>query len=146
VERLQARAASDAGNLRIECVAPCEPDALVAAASRHDIGLSLDLPIVESRDRCLTNKLFTYLAAGLAVIASATRGQRTLAASLADSAAWWTPPDPQSLAAILVRWDRDRDALASARRASWQAASSRWHWGHPAEGPRLVALLEAALS
>jgi hypothetical protein len=145
VDALSAQAAHAAPHLAIDFKPPCAPGALAAEAAQHDIGLSLDLPIVENRDRCLTNKLFTYLIAGLAVIATTTRGQQALAGGLGDSTAWWTPPDRRSLAEILRRWQSDRDALVAARRAAWLAASSRWHWGHQAEGPRLVSLLEAAL-
>jgi glycosyltransferase involved in cell wall biosynthesis len=145
VDGLKRRAAAAAPALAIDVTAPVSPDSLIQAAAAHDIGLSLELPLVENRDRNLPNKLFTYLAAGLAVIATATRGQRWIADSLGDAVAWWTPGDPRPMADWLSRWDGHRAALAAARQASWRAAASRWHWGHPSEGPRLVSLIESAM-
>src|SRR5205807_343664 len=54
------------------------PDDMIRLSSEFDIGLALEQPISENRDICVTNKICTYLLAGNAVIASATRGQRLL--------------------------------------------------------------------
>jgi hypothetical protein len=145
VAELRHRAAAAAPGVTLVVAAPAAPDAMIHAATAHDIGLSLEMPIVENRDRNLPNKLFTYLAAGLAVIATSTRGQRWIAESLAGAVAWWTPGDVRALADQLRRWDGCREGLAAAKRASWHAASTRWHWGHPLESARLVSLIEASL-
>src|SRR2546422_9615422 len=50
------------------------PDSLVRLAAEYDVGLALEVPISENRIICMndlcTNKVFTYLMAGLAVAAS----------------------------------------------------------------------------
>lgn len=48
------------------------PDELPSFAANYDVGLALELPVPENRNICLTNKIFTYLLAGNAVILSGT--------------------------------------------------------------------------
>jgi len=51
-------------------------DQLPACIAEHDIGLALEQANPPSRNLTITNKLFQYLQAGLAVIATDTAGQR----------------------------------------------------------------------
>lgn len=53
----------------------CPPDELVARCKLHDIGIAFEIPHCENRDLCVSNKLFTYVLAGLPCIATNTRGQ-----------------------------------------------------------------------
>ena len=48
---------------------------LPSFSSNFDIGLAVELPNPYNRDICLTNKIFTYLLAGNAIIFSATNAQ-----------------------------------------------------------------------
>jgi glycosyltransferase involved in cell wall biosynthesis len=52
------------------------PDELPAFASKFDVGLALELLLPENRNLCLTNKIFTYLLAGNAIILSETEMQK----------------------------------------------------------------------
>jgi len=52
------------------------PNDLPAFASKFDVGLALELPVPENRNICLTNKIFTYLMAGNAIIFSGTAMQK----------------------------------------------------------------------
>ena len=45
-------------------------------ASKYDVGLALELNIPTNRDICLTNKIFTYLNSGIAIIFSETTMQQ----------------------------------------------------------------------
>lgn len=55
---------------------PIPPDDIISFASQFDIGLASELSEPVNRDMCLTNKLFTYIQSGLAVLASNTSAQR----------------------------------------------------------------------
>ena len=55
---------------RVRVISPCPPDEIVVAASRYDVGIVALRGVDENERRASTSKLFTYLAAGLAVIAS----------------------------------------------------------------------------
>ena len=52
------------------------PEALLACASVHDVGLCLEVPLSANKDACISNKIFVYMLAGLAIVASRTRGNR----------------------------------------------------------------------
>ncbi|MBC7687741.1 MAG: hypothetical protein H7211_06135 [Aquabacterium sp.] len=51
------------------------PEALPTFAAQFDVGISLELTIPLNRNICLTNKIFTYLLAGNAIILSETAMQ-----------------------------------------------------------------------
>jgi hypothetical protein len=146
VEGLRARAATRAPRIGIEILPPVDPDAVVDTCRRYDIGISTEDPAVENRRRCLSNKFCVYLLAGLAVAATDTPGQRTVSSSVGPGAAWYSRGDVRPLAEALRHWDRDRSALAAARRASWHAAEERWHWEHPEERGTLLQLAAHAVA
>jgi glycosyltransferase involved in cell wall biosynthesis len=70
------------------------PDELIPRTGEHDVGLALEQPSV-SRNRtiCLTNKLFTYLLAGLPFVATDTPGQRPVVEELSEVARLYAPGD-----------------------------------------------------
>jgi glycosyltransferase involved in cell wall biosynthesis len=138
-ELLRARADSSA--LRIEILDPTPPDAVLAWCREYHVGISAEPPIVENRRLCLSNKICGYLLAGLAVVASDTPGQRPVAGEAGEGVAWYPPGETASAAAALRRWSEDRAALARARRASWEAARTRWHWEHREERGRVLELV-----
>ena len=49
---------------------------LLSRIAEHDIGLALEIPYCRNKELTVSNKLFQYLQAGLAVIATDTAGQR----------------------------------------------------------------------
>jgi len=55
---------------------------MVRLAQPYDAGLACDEPVGLSRQFCLANKVFTYLAAGVPVIMSRTPAQARLEAHL----------------------------------------------------------------
>ena len=69
-----------AGNMtdNIHFAGIIQPEELPLFSSTFDVGLAIELPIPFNRDICLTNKVFTYLLAGNAVILSNTSMQSDL--------------------------------------------------------------------
>src|SRR5262249_51750919 len=80
------------------------PDMMVDLCEGFDVGLSLEQGHVLNRALCLTNKIFTYILGGLAVVLSDTPGQRSIASDLAEGASLYSPGDVQALAQALGRW------------------------------------------
>ena len=146
VSSLRARAAASAPNIAIEVLPPVHPDAVVDSCRGYDIGISTEDPIVENRERCLSNKFCVYLLTGLAVAATDTPGQRTLASDIGCGAAWYETGNVRPLAHVLQTWHMDRAALLEARHASWNAARQRWHWEHQDESGALLGLVGMALA
>jgi glycosyltransferase involved in cell wall biosynthesis len=123
---------------------PAAPGEMVQLAHGYDIGLSVEDADVLSRRLCLTNKIFTYLAAGVPVLMTATPAQTRLANDLGGAAAVYDNGDVDALAQILTRWNADAAHRCAAAHAARAAAERRWHWEHPADrGALLNAFREA---
>lgn len=136
---LRAEALRIGAGARLHLLDPVSPDALVARAAQHDIGLALEQPHTRNRQLCVTNKLFTYLLAGLAVAATDTEGQRAVMAK-APSVGFLCPPgDVDALAHGIRRLSNDPVQLMRARAAAAEAAATRFNWER--EQDTLVAYL-----
>jgi glycosyltransferase involved in cell wall biosynthesis len=107
---------------------PVDPDQLVGISAGYDIGLDLQNPTDENRSICLTNKLFTYILAGNAVIAAATKGLTPLVRSLGPAGFLYQPGDIETLAAGLRKWHDDRALLQAARDHAWHLGTTRYNW------------------
>lgn len=111
---------------------------LLSRIAEHDIGYAGELKVPLSRNLTITNKLFQYLQAGLAVVASDTTGQKE-AASEARGAVWvFRGGEKTSLAENLEGLLRDRGALQNMRQSAWQAGA-RLTWEN--ESQRMQAAL-----
>ncbi len=113
---------------RVELLPMESPFRMVEFARHYDIGLSLEADISESRRRCLTNKIFTYLLAGRPVLMSDTPAQTALAGELGPAAALVSLSDPGTISDQLDRWALSCEGLKAAREAAWQLARTRYNW------------------
>lgn len=123
--------------------APVHPDELLSRATEHDVGLALEQPVSDNRMQTVTNKLFFFLLAGLAVAATNTPGQLRVMAQAPGVGFTYAPGDHASLAAGLRRNLDEPAALAAAKTAALDAARTRWCWERERE--RLVAAVERGL-
>jgi glycosyltransferase involved in cell wall biosynthesis len=108
--------------------APAAPDEMARLAAPYDIGLAVEPGTTLNNRLAVSNKLFTYLLAGNAVIATATPGQAALSSALGTAVAWCEPRSVVSLTDALARWDDDRLALTAARTEAWRLGSVRFNW------------------
>jgi glycosyltransferase involved in cell wall biosynthesis len=107
---------------------PAPPDDMTRLASGFEIGLALE-PGRDTNNRiAVSNKLFTYLLAGNAVIATATRGQRPIIEAIGGAGFCYEPGDVETLAHRLHRWCVDRTSLEAARQHAWDWGSKRYNW------------------
>ncbi|MBS0546302.1 MAG: glycosyltransferase [Proteobacteria bacterium] len=111
------------GRVKLLPLAP--PDEMVRLAADYDLGLSLETDVTVSRSLCLTNKIFTYLLAGVPVMLSDTPGQRALAPDLGAAAVLVSLGDVDGIAATL---DRLAPALAAAKAAAERLGRERYNW------------------
>jgi glycosyltransferase involved in cell wall biosynthesis len=134
---------------RVKLLPMAPPGEMVRFSADYDVGLSLETEISENRCICLTNKIFTYLLAGVPVIMSDTPAQKLLATELGLAARLCDLTDPAGLAATLdslaappvlveasavawrlgrerYNWDREQNVLLQ----SVAAAFARWETGH----------------
>ena len=101
------------------------PDELIPRTSHHDIGLALEQPSVSTnRTICLTNKLFTYLLAGVPFVATDTPGQRPVVEDLPEVARLYAPGEMEAFT------ERAAELLAASGlgEKSLRAARQRYCW------------------
>jgi len=101
------------------------PNELIPRTAQHDMGLALEQPSASTnRTICLTNKLFTYLVAGIPFVATDTPGQRPVVENLQEVARLYAPGADDSLA------ERVSDLLAATglKEKALRAARERYCW------------------
>jgi glycosyltransferase involved in cell wall biosynthesis len=139
---LRRLAAKSAPRLKVCCHEPAPPDTMVDCCRGFDAGLAVEPGFSLNNRLALSNKAFTYMLAGLAVVMTDTSGQLPLARDLGEGAIVYSPGDIEALAAGLTRWAGDKMLLARAKATAWEAARRRWHWEHPEDcGALLAAVL-----
>ncbi len=140
------RIARDAApTLALKLHEPAGPDAMVHLAQGYDLGVSSEESTVLNGRLCLGNKIFTYLAAGVPVLMSATPAQARLGRELGNAALVYEVGDITGLAEQLSGLAKDRITLWQARCAARAAALHRWHWEHPEDRGALVDAVGAVV-
>ncbi|WP_052050911.1 glycosyltransferase [Leptolyngbya sp. KIOST-1] len=118
-------------------------DELPIRIAENDIGLALEQVDPPSRDLTVTNKLFQYLQAGLAVIATDTAGQREVFQQAPAIGHLVAVGDGQALATAIEDLVCNPARLQAAKAAARHAAQSRFSW--EVEEKTLLAAAEMAL-
>lgn len=122
---------------------PIHPDKLIPFASRFDIGLALENKVPINRDICLTNKIFTYMQAGLAIMASDTTAQTAFIKKNATIGQIYIAGDSKALAADISRYYEDRNLLLKAKTESLRLAQQHYNW--EVEGVKFLKTVEHIL-
>ncbi len=104
--------------------APVANQELPTRIAEHDIGLALETTKIPSRNLTITNKLFQYLEAGLAVIATDTAGQREVMQACPLAGQLIASDDPKALATAINHWVEKPRQLAIAKQAAIQASAA----------------------
>lgn len=120
--------ASGVAEKRVVAHPAAPPAEMVRCAAAYDVGLAVETGETVNSDILLSNKIFTYLLAGSAVLATRTTGQRPIIEALGPAAAGYNPGDIDGLVHALRVWVADRAVLETARRAAWQHGEERYNW------------------
>ena len=116
---------------------------MIRLAAIHDFGLALERKDTENHDLCIANKIFTYLLAGNAIIATTTRGQQPIMETIGDAGFCYEPGDVNALARGLRLSYENRNILQQARQKSWDWGTRCFNWD--LEKKKLVQQIEAVL-
>ena len=122
---------------------PAAAEQMVRLAAEHDLGLALEPGHTRNNDLALSNKLFTYLLAGVPVLATATTGQQALAFALGEAARTVPPGDVPALSAAIREWLTDPQALVAARQCAWLVGTRRFNWD--LEQQKFLSVVERTL-
>jgi glycosyltransferase involved in cell wall biosynthesis len=123
---------------------PIPSDQVIHFASQFDIGLAVETGSPLNRDICLTNKIFTYIQAGLCIIASDTSAQTQLMSEYPGIGKIYQKNNPQSLADVLTYYQQHKDELFKARSNAFEAAKGKLNW--ESESKNFLNLVEQTLA
>lgn len=124
--------------------APAPPDEMVRLSAQYDVGLALEQRVSENREVCLTNKIFTYLLGGNAVIATATKGQRPVIEAIGAAGFCYEPGDVNRLAGGIKLMHENRLYLQRARRLAWDWGTRKYNWD--LEKKKFLRVIETVLT
>jgi len=105
-----------------------DPDRLNATLANFDIGLALERSTNTNHNLTVSNKLFCYLLAGLAVCATRTVGQKEIFDQVPTIGFMYNPGDIDVLVRGLRMWYEDRLALRQTQSHAWQFAREKFCW------------------
>lgn len=134
---------NNAGSIinNIHFVGIIQPEELPAFASQFDVGMAIELAVPENRDICLTNKIFTYLLAGNAIILSETKMQKVFN-ELYNVGELYTVNDVIVLAQKIQLF-KDENRLSGQRFKNYQLAKSNLNWEK--ESKNFISLLNSLI-
>jgi glycosyltransferase involved in cell wall biosynthesis len=111
--------------------------------AEHDVGLALETSALLNRDLCLTNKIFEYMTAGMAIIATQTSAQQWLMQSHPRAGLLFREGDTDALARHIATLADDRALLLAYKQAAAEAGSTVCSWEN--QQKMLVNLVEKIL-
>lgn len=112
----------------INFIDPVAPDAIFEIAANYDIGLAIETLGEYNRNICLTNKIFTYLLSGNAIIFSNTPAQEKFFKENIDLGQMYHSGESNSLAAILKNYLVNIDLLKLHKSNSAKIAATKLNW------------------
>ena len=97
-------------------------------AATCDIGMASEVGVPYNRNICLTNKIFTYIQSGLAVLASDTIAQVDFLKQYPNAGRIYKKEDANSLAMELDYYYENRGELNSCKKANFQLGQHELNW------------------
>lgn len=129
---------------RLHLLPPAPPAEMVRLAAPHDLGLCLELTQPLNRAICLTNKIFTYLLAGLPILMSRTPAQAEIYEKLTTAALLVDIDQPAEIAIALDKWFSDPEELQLANAKAWELGREIYNWD--VEQKHFLHLIEKTLN
>lgn len=128
---------------RVHFLDPAPPTQMETLAAGHALGLCTEPGGVPNNEFALSNKLFSFLLAGLPPLMSDTPAQVRFAEEAGLEDLLYPRGDPQALADLIDRYLLDLGALAALRQQVWALGQRRYNW--ETEAPKFLALVARAL-
>ena len=107
---------------------PVKESEIVKIASTHHIGLAAEYVHIENRDLCLTNKLFMYLLAGNAIVATDTSAQKSFLEDNQGIGSLYEQEDAIDLSHILRNYIDNPELLDNHRKNALELGKARYNW------------------
>jgi glycosyltransferase involved in cell wall biosynthesis len=107
---------------------PMEADKVFSFANQFDIGMATETGTPLNRDICLTNKIFTYIQCGLAMIASDTQAQTLFMQQYPNTGKLYAKNELQSLTDSISFYLQNPDALYQTRLQNYLLGQTELNW------------------
>ena len=107
---------------------PVAESEIFSLAAKCDIGMASEVGIPYNRNICLTNKIFTYIQSGLAVLASDTLAQIRFLKQYPDSGRIYRRENAASLAENLRYYCTHRDVLEQCKQMNYNLGQEELNW------------------
>jgi glycosyltransferase involved in cell wall biosynthesis len=107
---------------------PIQASEIFSFASQFDIGLATEIGVPYNRDLCLTNKIFTYIHAGLATIASDTTAQMQLLTTFKEMGMIYERKKIKTLHDIFYTYLNDKKMLKNHKINAKRYANEELNW------------------
>jgi glycosyltransferase involved in cell wall biosynthesis len=124
--QLQERAKNSL--IRLRFLAPDVPKTMVYNASGYTAGLGLETGFSLNNEIALSNKVYTYLLAGVPVILSRTRAQEWLAGQLGAACLLIDLNNVDDSAHTLSNWLKNPVTQSEARKKAFELGRNRFNW------------------
>jgi glycosyltransferase involved in cell wall biosynthesis len=133
VDTLRCIAKNEGTDHQLHFLAPRAPSEMERLAAIYDVGLSGETGHTENRRIALTNKLFSYLLAGIPILMADVPAHLAFATDLKKCAQLYSIDDADELAQVMDNWFLDDVALKTARFAAWELGRTRFNWEYEKE-------------
>lgn len=125
---------------QLHFIAPVAPNLIFNMANKYDVGLALEQTTPFNRDICLTNKIFTYLTSGLAIIATDTTAQKQFINKYPNIGKTYPNGDIIALSTVINHYDEHHDRLNDAKLVAHQLAKHELNW--EIEQQKLITIIK----
>ncbi len=122
---------------------PAAPSDMARLAAQYSIGIASEPGHTQNNRIALSNKLFTFLLAGVPILASATTAQADIASAMPGALFLYPQHDAQALARHIDDLCQSPERLARARQAAWQLGQTRFNWDM--ESARFLEVVQRCL-
>ncbi|HUC79660.1 MAG TPA: hypothetical protein VMR70_02045 [Flavisolibacter sp.] len=123
---------------------PILAEKIIADAAHYDIGLALESDISVNRNICVTNKIFSYLMSGLAIVGTDTYGQKDIFQEFPEAVSLCLQNDANDLARAMSWFLENREKLWLAKEKAKNVAQESFNWER--ESAKLIAGIERILN
>ncbi|AEE50744.1 glycosyltransferase family 1 protein [Haliscomenobacter hydrossis] len=113
---------------QLEFFSQCTEQELIDLSAQYDIGLATEPGFSSNNDKALSNKIFTYLLAGNAILASNTNAQKHFMQFYSNIGASYPIGGLEEIAKYLRNWWAHYDELQNIRQAAWTLARQELNW------------------
>lgn len=113
---------------RLHVIPPAAPDDMERLAAAYDIGLVSETGKTRNRRICLTNKLFSFVLAGVPPLMSKTDAHTTFMARTGLNDLDYPIDDAVAMARRIDSLLGDPERLAAARAEAWRLGQERYNW------------------